>query len=103
VVAIEAISDGDTDSSRSEIEDIFKQISHIQSRLEGTKIDSTQEVELINSLYEAQDGKNTLELYNKIISLSRSKAMKPECLNSFGLVQEVSLFFMLNLENKKTI
>lgn len=85
-----------------EIMEIFEQINMIQTKLESTKVkkgdeencmesaeDDSHEMNLINNLYEAQDCKNTLDLYNKIINLSKTRSLKPTHVNCFGLVHEI--------------
>lgn len=101
--SIEINSETAQKTSTTEINEIFNQINLIQCQLESTKpkqqqqqqenteelTTQIQEMNLINNLYVAENSKNTLELYNKIISLSRCKSMKPELVESYSLVREI--------------
>ena len=63
-------------------------------------MNESPELKIINELYEAQDSKGTLDLYNKIISLSKKRDMKPVQTDAFRLVQEVC--HVLNLKKAKS-
>lgn len=88
--------------SLNQVEDISKQIDLIQTKFEEFKLNSedgvdllktcSHDLETIRGLVKTNDFKNTLNLYNKLISINGTYDLKPVCANVSNLLSDVSYF-----------